>query len=105
MSEYRGQGSVIKASIAPTTTTDSLLISFKESVIVPQENLKLPESLKLPIEDRIRQRAESFHSSASARTSERLEGVTATKIKLTFKDLNYAVTVPMNKEERAFASI
>ena len=66
-------------------------------------NLKPINSLKLPIEDRVRQRADSIHSSASSKSeilaslAEKAKATQDATIKLTFKDLNYWVTIPKTK--------
>ena len=66
-------------------------------------NLKLMDSPKVPIEDRVRQRADSIHSSASSKSeilaslAEKAKATQEATIKLTFKDLNYWVTIPKTK--------
>ena len=71
--------------------------NFKEG------NAKPIDNQKLPIEDRVRQRADSIHSSASSKSeilaslAEKAKATQDATIKLTFKDLNYWVTIPKTK--------
>ena len=71
--------------------------NFKESNVKPIDNIKQP------IEDRVRQRADSIHSSASSKSdilaslAEKARATQDAAIKLTFKDLNYWVTIPKSK--------